>query len=255
MVCMKHWISTLATALLALAFSSCLNLDDGTRYVREFGLMGTVTSGGVNPVFQMEEGFSVTTTNAVPADTFEVGERYFLHFILGDTINHAANLYPIKLYRFAKTNLKPFVVLEEDSTDVWKNQPVGMQGLWYSGQYCNIVFSTFMGVGTPNTIELVRMKGDETTTPTDTAPKLYFELRHNVANYSAYYSSTKFYSFDLSSLETGFPNAVKYSITVKWNEEGHGTSSYNQWYVPNKLIPVSEVFSKEKNTIDLESSF
>lgn len=244
---MKQWISIWATVLLSFAFSSCLNTDDGTDYVREYGLMGTVTSGGANPVFHMDEGFSVVTTNSVPADTFQVGERYFLHFILGDTVNHVAQLYPVKLFRFGKTVLKPYVVLPADSTDVWYNQPIGMSGLWYSGQYCNIVFTSFMGVGTPNSIELVRMEGDETTTPTDTAPKLYFELRHHVPNYSSGYTNARFYSFELSSLEADFPNASKFDITIKWNEYGRGTLSYKQWYIPNRLVPVSDVKAPSTN--------
>lgn len=246
---MKRWISVLATALLTFAFSSCLNMDDGTSYVREYGLMGTVVSGGAHPVFHMEEGFSVTTTNVVPEDTFAVGERYYLHYILDDTTNHVANLYPIKLFQYGKTTTKPLAVLPKDSTDRWKNQPIGMSGIWYSGNYCNLVFNAYVGLGTPNTIELIRIMDDENTTPTDTAPKLYFELRDNVPNYSSYNSFYRFYSFDLSSLETDFPNAVKYNITLKWNEEGRGAMTYKQDYIPNLTLPLSNYFSSAKKTL------
>jgi hypothetical protein len=230
---MKKGFLVVATALLAFAFSSCLNLGDNTDYVQDYVFMGTVTTGGVNPVFLLDEGFSVTPEASMPADTFVVGERYYLHFILGDTTNHAPKLYPIKFYRYGKTDIKSLIVLPKDSTDKWKNQPVSMANIWYSSHYCNFFFVSFAGIGTPNTFELIRMKENENTTPTDTVPKLVFELRHNVPGYSSAYSYLRFYSFDLSSLQTDFPNAYKFNISVKWNDYVYGTQSYAKYYIPN----------------------
>lgn len=223
----------MVTALLMLAFSSCLNVNDGTDYVQDYVFMGTVTTGGVNPVFLLDEGYSVTPEAAMPADTFTVGERYYLHFILGDTTNHTPGIYPIKFYRYGKAEIKSMIELPKDSTDRWKDQPVSMANIWYSSHYCNFFFISFAGIGSPNTFELIRIKDNESTTPTDTVPKLYFELRHNVPGYSSAYSYFRFYSFDLSSLQTDFPNAVKFNIHLKWNDYTYGTQTYTRIYIPN----------------------
>lgn len=245
----------LSTVLLTLLFSSCLNVDE-SDYVQDYVFMGTVTTGGTNPVFLLDEGFSVTPETAMPADTFQVGERYYLHFVLGDTINHPANLYPIRFYRYGKTVIKDYVDLPQDSTDKWKDQPVDMANIWYSGHYCNLFFISFMGVGTPNTFELVRIMENENTTPTDTVPKLVFELRYNVPDYSTIYSYFRFYSFDLSNLQTDFPNAVRYEISLKWNDYRFGTQTYKRYYQPNLLFTAPSLMVKEnKQTVFKPNSF
>lgn len=229
---------------MSLLFSSCLNMDD-SPYVQDYVFMGTVTTGGASPVFQLDEGFSVTPETVMPADTFQVGERYYLHFILGDTVNHPANLYPIRFYRYGKTVVKDYLDLPQDSTDKWKDQPVDMANIWYSGHYCNLFFVSFMGVGTPNTFELVRMMENENTTPTDTVPKLVFELRHNAPEFSTFYSYFRFYSYDLSKLQTDFPNAVRFQISLKWNDYRYGTQTYTRYYTPNQIYVAPSLLIKE----------
>ena len=155
---MKRGFSVLAMAFMVLALSSCMNFDDNTDYVQDYILMGTVTTGGVNPIFMLDDGIRVTPVTAMPADTFEVGERYYLHFVLGDTINHAANLYPIKFYRYGKSIIKNIAVLPKDSTDLWNDQPISMAKFSFSSHYCNFFFTSFVGVGTPETFEFVRVK-------------------------------------------------------------------------------------------------
>lgn len=231
---MKKWVSVLATALMAFAFTSCFNLGDGTDYIPEYWCMATVTAGGVNPVFQMDEGFYLTPESAQPADTFTVGERYYLYFAMGDTINHPANTFPINFYRYSKTTIKSLVVLPKDSADNWEDMPITVSDIWYSGHYCNIFFQSYSGVGTPNTFELIRFKENENTTPTDTIPKLLFELRHNVAANSYGALFYRFYSFDLNSLTTDFPNAVRFNIKISWSEIGKGTWTSTNDYIPNQ---------------------
>lgn len=233
--------SLLATALLAFALSSCMKWDDA-EYVQDWAFMGTVTTGGVNPVFAVDEGFSLTPVDAMPADTFTVGERYYLHFVLGDTTNHAPNLYPIKIYRYGKTVIKPMVELPKDSTDRWNDQPISLGQCWFSGIYCNIFFASFVGVGEPDTYELVRIKENENNTPTDTMPKLVFEFRHNVPNYNVGYSYLRPYSFDVSSLHADFPNAVRFHVTVRINEYRLGTQSLIRYYYPNRLYTAPSLF-------------
>lgn len=238
---MKKWISVLAIALLAFAFASCLNLGDDSDYVQDWMCMATVTTGGAHPIFQLDEGTFLAPENTMPADTFEVGERYFLHFILGDTLNHAANTYPVNFYRYGKTTVKNMIELPKDSADIWENQPISGLYAWFSGHYFNTFFISYAGSSTPNTYEFVRIMDDENTTPTDTVPKLYFELRHNVATYASSMSFYRFYSFDLDSLKTDFPNASKYTIQVKWKSVEYGIRSFSLNYTP-ELLPSSPNF-------------
>jgi len=233
---MKKWISVLATALMAFAFTSCLNLDNNSDFIPEYWCMATVTKGGVNPVFQMDEGFFLAPDKAQPADTFAVGERYYLYLVLGDTINQPAKTSSIQLYRYGKTNIKALEVLPKDSTDRWGNMPIILSDLSYSGHYCNFYFRSFQGDGLPNTFELIRIKENELTTPTDTVPKLFFELRHNVAANTSGVLYKRFFSFDLSSLTTDFPNAVRFNIKISWSELGRGTWTSTNDYRPDQTL-------------------
>jgi hypothetical protein len=233
--------------LMAIAFSSCLKLEDDTVYVRDYKRMATVTTGGVNPVFCKDDSVFLTLEVAQPADTFVVGERYFLHFIYGDTTNHPKNSYPVKLYGYGKTTIKNLEVLPKDSTDKWGNQFITMLDIWYSGHYCNFFLASYMGMSTPNTLELVRIKEGESTTPTDTVPKLNFELRHNVASISLAIYYYRFLSFNLSSLSTEFPNAKRFAIDLSWKEMNKGTLTFRGIYTPNQIFPDSPNLSPKTN--------
>ena len=233
----------LATALLAIAFTSCFKLDDGAEVIPEWWCMVTVTTGGVNPVMQMDEGFFLTPDKAQPTDTFAIGERYYLYFLMGDTTNHPVNTYPIKLIRYGKTSIKALEVLPKDSTGRWKNMPIVFSDIWYSGHYCNFYFRSYQGNGTPNTFELIRVKENEQATPTDTVPLLFFELRHNVATTNTYVLYDRFYSFDLSSLKMEFPNAVRFNIKTTWSELGNGTWTTTNLYIPDQIRTNSSLVS------------
>ena len=243
---MKKWISILATAMMAFAFSSCLNLDDNNEYIPEYWCMATVTTAGVNPVFQMDEGSFLIPNKAQPADTFALGERYYVHFIMGDTINHPVKTYPIEVYHYYKTTLKNLEVLPKDSIDRWEEMPISMSELWYSGHYCNFYFISYRGDGTPNTFELIRMKKNENTTPTDTAPNLFFELRHNVKTNSSNVLYKRFYSFDMSSLTVDFPNAVKFNLNIRWYEMGRGYWSSTNFYKPNQSVANASLMPEKR---------
>jgi len=249
---MKKRISVLATALMAIAMTSCMNLGNDTEVVRDYMCMVTVTTGGTSPIFQMDEGPILTSETTQPADTFVIGERYFIDFLLGDTINHGVGTYPVRLIRYGKTVIKNMIELPKDSTDRWGNKPIAYLYPSFSGHYFNAFFASYAGISTPNTFEFIRMKVDEHTTPTDTVPNLFFQLRHNVdfvSNGIAYY---RFYSFDVSNLSTEFPNAHKFKIKVSWQDANTGWSNYTQYYIPNKLLPFPSLLSVNQKATDLE---
>jgi len=244
---MKKRNLILATVLLTFVFTSCLDLGDDDEYVQDWMCMVTVTTGGANPVFLMDEGTYLTSETSLPADTFTVGERYYLHFIMGDTINHPVNTYPVKIDQYGKTAIKDFVVLPKDSTDKWEDQPVMDLYAWCSGHYFNTFFVSYAGMTTPNTIELVRMKKKETATSTDTVPTLYFELRHNVKTFSTGAAFYRFYSFDLTSLKTEFPQAKRFALQISSNLVSFGEQSFLRTYTPDAAKTGAELLAWGKN--------
>lgn len=249
---MKKRISVLATALMAFALSSCLNLDDDTEVVRDYLCMVTVSTGGATPVFQMDEGPFLTSETTMPADSFVLGERYFINFTLGDTVNHPTNTYPIRLARYGKTIIKNMIELPKDSTDKWGNKPIAYLYPSFSGHYFNAFFTSYAGISTPNTFEFIRMKVDEHTTPTDTVPNLYFHLRHNVDVVSTALAYYRFYSFDMSSLSAEFPNATKFKIKISWEDAKVGWTNYTQYYIPDQQLTFPSLLTVNHKNIDLE---
>ena len=249
---MKKRISVLATALMAIALNSCMNLGDDNNVVRDYMCMVTVTTGGASPVFQMDEGPFLTSETNMPADTFVIGERYFIDFIFGDTINHGVGIYPIRLTLYGKTVIKNMIELPKDSTDKWGDKPIGNLYPSFSGHYFNAFFESYAGLSDPNTFEFIRMKVDEQTTPTDTVPNLFFELRHNVEFVSTGNVYYHFYSFDLSGLSTEFPNARKFNIKVSWNDANKGLSNSTGYYTPELQLPLPSLLTVNQKTTDLK---
>ncbi|HET9570832.1 MAG TPA: NigD-like C-terminal domain-containing protein [Bacteroidales bacterium] len=249
---MKRRIYVLAMACLAFALTSCLNQGDDSNVKPDYICMVNVTTGGVNPVFQMDGGSFLTPDATMPADTFQVGERYFIDFYLGDSTNHTPGTYPISLIRYNKTIVKNMIELQKDSVDLWGNKPIGNLYPSFSGHYFNAFFVSYAGLTTPNTFEFIRMKADEHTSPTDTVPNLSFHLRHNVESVATGMVYYRIYSFDVSSLTTEFPNAYKFKIKVSWDDANFGWSNYTQYYIPNQQITLPDLLSTNRKSIDLE---
>jgi len=242
----------MATALMVVALTSCLNTGDDTQVVPEYMCMVTVNTGGTKPIFQMDEGPILSSETVMPIDTFQVGERYFIDFSMGDTMNHAVETYPIQLIRYGKTTIKSMIELPKDSTDHWGNKPIAYLFPSFSGHYFNAFFQSYAGMSEPNTFEFIRMKADENTTPTDTVPYLFFQLRHNVTYITTGLAYYRFFSFDVSSLSTEFPNARKFKIKVSWEDVNAGWTNYTQYYIPNQHLTFSKLISTKKKSIDLE---
>ena len=240
----------MTTALMAIALSSCVNLGDDNNVVRDYMCMVTVTTGGVSPVFQLDEGSLLTSETTQPADTFVIGERYFIDFLLGDTINHGVGTYPIRLVGYGKTVIKNMIELPKDSTDKWGNKPITYLYPSFSGHYFNAFFASYAGISDPNTFEFIRMKVDEHTTPTDTVPNLFFQLRHNVEYVSTGYVFDRYYSFDLSGLSTEFPNARKFKIKVSWNDAYKGWLNSTGYYTPEQQLPLPNLL-----TVNLKTTY
>ncbi|HEY5499341.1 MAG TPA: NigD-like C-terminal domain-containing protein [Bacteroidales bacterium] len=260
---MKTWIPTLFLVLLAFSVTSCIKTseDDTTNY---YDIIATMTTVDDYPTFQTDDGTTLNCTNKITPDTasFKIGNRFYLRFAFGDSIGHALKNYPIAVSKIWNVDTKDFVSIEKDSTDNYYNQALqSISSIDLSGNYFNMVFNTFGQSGTRDTYELVRIKEVESTTPLDTVPTLFFELRHNVyiVNYAFY--NTRFASFKLSPLLTEFPLAKKFKLNLKWLVYPNATQdSYVFTYEPAStnltLAPLFKSNLKsEKNLQFSKSSF
>lgn len=222
--------------ILVFGVCSCTNLDyeeDQTEYFEEIAV---VTSAGYSPSFLTDYGLTLNCSNVLTSDTFfNSGERVFVQFSYGDTIGHAPKVYPINLTNSWRVTIKDFVSLEPDSVDLFANTEFqSVYNLWFSGNYFNMIFGTFYATSSPNTCELIRMKESENNTSQDTAPSLFFELRHNVVTVNASRYNVKVYSFDLSPLNEEFPSATLFKINLKWVEAANSRfQSYDFEYEPD----------------------
>jgi len=240
---MKTWIPTLLLVLLAFSVSSCLKTseDDSINY---YDIIATMTTVDDYPTFQTDDGTTLNCTNKVTPDTasFKIGNRFYLRFAFGDSIGHALKTYPISVSKIWKVDKKDFVSIEKDSSDTYYNQTLqSISNIEISYNYFNMVFNTFGQSGTKDMYELVRIKKAESSTPLDTVPTIFFELRHNVyvINYAFY--NTRFASFKLSPLLTEFPLAKKFKLNLKW------------LVYPN-IIQDNYVFTYVPTTINLSSA-
>ena len=230
---MKH-TKFLAILLISSFFvSSCMKWDD-QDYTTYYYNMATVTQGGEYPTFLLDDSVWLESDFKMPIDTFTVGERYFIYYTLGDTINHAPKVYPIALDYYAKSYKKEYKTLQHDTGDVWLNKPMyELKLIWFSSHYWNLMFTSYMGMSSPNTFELIRNKTLETAGVNDTIPVLNFELRHNVSATSDLRKDDQYYSFDLDSLRQEFPRAKKFKLFLKWNSQFLGIRKSENIYIPN----------------------
>lgn len=231
---MRH-LKLLVVFLLGIALlSSCVNWDDQEPTKYRYNMV-TVSQGGANPIFMLDDSIYLVPNSALPADTFVVGERYFIYYLLGDTMNHPINNYPIALSQYAKANIQNFRVYDANHNDVWFNQPIHDIGAsWFTGRNWNLIFSSYLGLTSPNTYELVRNTFLEPRVPNDTVPVLHFELRHNVGSYSRSLIRDQFVCFDLEPLIQEFPHAKRFKLFLSWNSYVYGGVTYfENIYTPN----------------------
>jgi hypothetical protein len=231
---MTKRIKSLSVFVLTLVLlSSCINLNEEETTKYKYNLV-TVSQGGVNPKFLVDDSVYLVPNSAMPADSFQVGERYYIYYLLGDTLNHSINQYPISLHQFGKANVQNFKVYDENNDDIWYNSPISEIGSsWFTSNCWNIIFSSFLGVTTPNTYELVRNKFLESTEPTDTVPVLYFELRHNVSSYTLAATRDQLVCFDLDTLTQEYPQAKRFKMYLRWNLVNNGITYYESTYSPH----------------------
>ena len=229
---MKKLSAFFLLVIILIGFSSCdKTYEHQNQYY--YGMV-TVDTGGLTPVFRLDDSTYLSSNFYMPADTFEVGERYFLYYCLADTLNQPVNTHSIFVDFYQKAQIRSFNVLEVDSTDRWANAPIPDFSLaWFSGHYINLMYTTYLGTSLPNTFELIRNKKSERSLPDDTIAEIVLELRHNVYSISTIATRTYYTSLDLSSLKTAYPNVSTFNLLLRWNSASLGSKTRKLTYRPN----------------------
>ncbi|MDP4276501.1 MAG: NigD-like C-terminal domain-containing protein [Bacteroidota bacterium] len=235
---MKKIIRIIPVLFLAVYLSSCLNTDDDNDNKVYYQLFATVASNSTTPTFKTDDGSTLVSTGTVDSDSskfYKVGDRIFIRFTLGDTTaSRTTKIYPITVVNYAKATVKDVQVVAADSADPYKNcNFYSLYALWLSADYMDVVVKTYISYNSLNTVELVRYKGQESNLQTDTVPAIHLEIRHNTPAVLKDSYVVRACSFDLSSLKTEFPNAVKFKLIVSWNDDNtYGSNSYQFTYTP-----------------------
>jgi NigD-like C-terminal beta sandwich domain len=232
---MKRWIFAFSLVFITIGFTSCLKDEDvdNTEYLYE---MAFVTRTGFSPSFTTDEGKILNCQMDLPSDTlFKLGDRVFLTYSWGDTLNHVAKSYPINLKSYNNVVLKNPFTLQPDSVDLFYNQPIiNIDRYGISGNYLNIIFYTYYSALPPNSCELVRYKSQESVTPGDSMD-IYFEIKHNTPSVFANYFTLRLLSYNLNSLVSEFPHVKLFKLNVVWTESKDGKKSLDCDFFPLRL--------------------
>jgi len=241
--------------VLFLSLVSCVDTKEEPNY---YDVMATLTESEGYPSFQTDNGFILQcdTKLSTSIDSFKTGNRFYLRYSFGDTTNHVAKTYQIKLAKIWYVTVKNFVTVEKDSVDKYGNQPIHfIYSLGMGGNYLNATFNTFTSMSNKDGFELVRMKKYETIYPQDTPPTIYLQLRHNVTSISNYSFNTRIASFDLSSLVAEYPLVKKININLKFMIYPYTTQdSVTFTFEPNTLAKEISLSQKRNLRSDMKLS-
>lgn len=230
---MKKFLPLLSVLLMTAGATSCINWGDEEELT--FLTWGTVTSNDKAPTLKADNGIILEALNTADTDTtfYEVGDRVYLQFTLGDTTQANGTHYPIYLSNYMKVLTKPFVTVANDTDDVYLSKPFSkLNSAILSGGYLNCIVQTYTSYATLNSVELVRYKVEELNQPTDTLPVILMTLKHNTTMVDYNYVQLRALSFNLDSLVTEFPQAKTLKLRFSWSDNNQ-LNSYDLLYTPD----------------------
>ncbi|NLE32897.1 MAG: hypothetical protein GX619_07740 [Bacteroidales bacterium] len=234
---MKRFFPLLAVLFMAAGVTSCLDWDDEEE--PSFLTWATITSNEKAPTLKADNGVILHALNSVDTDTtfYEVGDRVYLQFTLGDTSQANGTDYPIYVANYMSVKTKDIVTIDHDSNDVYHSVPLSrLNSAILSGGYLNCIIHLFASYSSENTVELLRYKLEETNLPTDTLPVILLTLKHNAPAIDHTYSQVRAYSFSLDTLFAEFPQAKALKLRLSWTDD----NQYNQYdlrYSPTSITP------------------
>lgn len=217
----------LLTIIASFSFFNSCNDDDGYSLDKFWVARATVHS--VSPgvySFTLDDGTTLwPAAGYVPYNAFSDGQRTYINFtILSDKLDGYDHY--IRLNDWYNILTKDIVILGDEASDVYGNDPVKILNMDTGGGYLNVDFGFNYGGGKKHFINLVK----NTTIEYPKDGKIYFEFRHNAYNDAAKVGVKSTVSFPLKSLiQEGkesvdlvirvktFDGVKDYPITYKWS--------------------------------------
>lgn len=235
---MKKYFWILPLISVFFLAQSCLKDDDETP-VNYYETMAFVTSAGDKPGFVTDYGLALKSELALDSDTgniFGLGQRVFMVFSYGDTLNRVGNVYPVIIKEYAPVSLSDFKTVKPDSVIPYFDQVLYHVYRFYITQnYFNSIIYTYQPLTSLNTCELIRVMESESNTPESTYPTVNFELRHNASAVNYDYYKLRIFSYDLSPLASEFSNADSIKIKLNWDESTSLNKSHEFVYKPAEI--------------------
>lgn len=227
------WILPLITVFFLA--QSCLK-DDEEESVNYYETMAFVTIAGDKPSFMTDYGISLKSELSLASDTgdvFDLGQRVFMVFSYGDTLNLVNNVYPIIIKEYAPVTVSDFKTVKPDSVNPYYDQILYHVYRFYITQnYFNSIIYTYQPLTSINTCELIRVMENENNTPDSEFPTVNFEIRHNASAVNYDYYKLRLFSHDLSPLAVEFANADSIKLKLRWNESTSLNQTHEFIYKP-----------------------
>lgn len=232
---MKKYFWILPLISVFFLSQSCLKDEDETP-VDYYETMAFVSIPGDKPVFVTDYGFKLKSELSLTSDTgniFDLGQRVFMVFSYGDTLNRVDNEYPIIIKEYAPVTVSDFRTVKPDSVNPYFDQVLYHVYRFYITQnYFNSIIYTYQPLTSINTCELIRVMKEENNTPESTFPTVNFELRHNASAVNYDFYKLRIFSHDLSPLASEFANADSIKIKLNWDESTSLNQSHEFIYKP-----------------------
>lgn len=222
----------MAVLFMTVSVTSCLNWDDEEELF--FLAWASVASNDKAPTLNADNGMILHALNEANTDTtfYEVGDRVYVQFTLGDTTQANGKEYPVYITNYMKVLTKDFVTVASDTDTVYQDAFLSkLNSAILSGDYLNCILAVYASYASVNTVELVRYKQEESNLPTDTLPVIYLTLQHNTPAIDRMFAQVKALSFSLSPLLAEFPLAKTFTLRLSWKDDNR-QNDYDLLYTP-----------------------
>lgn len=225
---MKKLYVWLPFALVLLGLTSCLGEEDNLN--GPYRSWVTVFKNDAKLTLKTDRGLFLDVVRPLgDSSWYEVGDRANVLYTMVDVAHTSGNTYEVVMNEYNQAVVKPFVF---DSTATYRNKPLAyFSAAMVSENYLNVLVKTFDSNDPVNTLELVRYTAEERHLDTDSFPVIRVRLQHNVGTVKNT-SSLQAFCFDLTRLQTEFPNKKGYTLRFSW-KSADDEQEYNLRYIPS----------------------
>ncbi len=207
---MRKIILALIAGFILIGFQGCLD-DDGYSLGDYWVTTATIEKTDVSPyIIVTDNGDRLypSASNVLHFNTKD-GQRVWVNYtILGDATGNAD--YYVKVNDLSEILTKGILQLTPENNDSIGNDPVRVEGYWFTGDYFTIRFA-YSGGGTIHYINLVQ----DVDNPTNEEGLAVLEFRHNRNKDYYNYAMKGTVSFNLDGLKKDDSDAVQFVLKAK----------------------------------------